>query len=565
MMTIIAKRLIALGLLLCMGSDMAEAATPRRKVRLPPNELRVRQIQVEVKDVFDTSRPDESAWFYRMINALHARTRDHVILRELLIKPGSKATDLAIDESERNLRALSFVKSAEIERIRVSSGEADLIVRTQDSWTTQPQINFGSEGGQSKFEIGFVEENIMGFGKEMSYFYRDDPDEKEQELEYKDPQLWGTRMRLDSSFRAFTTGNSQKLAVQRPFFSIRTHNAWSVGASRDKHLEKLFENATETTRYNVRNSTLNGFYGRRLGEDPFIAHRLFLGYSYSENLYSEEARTSPGTLPKSRAFSGPLLRWQREPEDFIKDTFLDKAGRVEDVNLGHRATAESGYSTELFGATQNTVPITLKHSFGLGEAQDSISLFEYGMSGRYNVSGDAGRDRQLVHNLYSVAMNHYRHGRTVWPLTHIFHAEAAYMQRPDSDNLLELGGETGLRGFRNRAFTGNKTMLFNWETRVFYPDEILRLTYLGAAAFVDVGQAQPVGQSFRHEDFHTNIGVGLRIGLSRSSGGSVYRVDVAYALGKVPGSDRVIVSISSGGAFTRGINTAERLGGTSSF
>jgi len=539
------------------------AARPRK--RLPPNELRVRTIAIDTKDIFDPSIPAESAWPYRFVNVLHIRTRDEVIRRELLVKPSRLASDLALDESERSLRALPFIKSAQIERVRVNDRETDLIVHVQDSWTTQPQINFGSEGGQTKYEIGFVEENILGFGKRVSYFYRDNPDEIEQEFTYADPQLFGSRLKLETSIRSFTTGNAQSLSLNRPFYSIRTHRSGGFAASRNLHLEKRFDNATEISRYESQNHSVSAVYGHRLNHDPYIAHRLTGRYFYTEDLFKAEAGTRPGTLPKSIAFAGPQIQWTREPEDFIKESFIDKAGRVEDINIGHRVLAASGYSADVLGASANTVPLLLQHGFGLGRTEKGFALFEYGLAGRYQVDTDAPTPHQLAHTLYFASMNFYRQGKGKWPLTHVWHAESAYIQNPDSANLLEVGGNTGLRGFKNQSFTGNKTLLMNWESRLFYPEEILRLIYLGGAVFADMGQAQTQGQAFRRQDFHANVGVGFRFGLSRSSSGNIYRLDVAYALGKVPGGNRVIVSISSGTGFSRTQNTTGRFSPKASF
>ncbi len=73
--------------------------------------------------------------------------------------------------------------------------------------------------------------------------------------------------------------------------------------------------------------------------------------------------------------------------------------------------------------------------------------------------------------------------------------------------------------------------------------------------FVDAGQVQPEGEKFRMADIKANVGLGMRFGLTRSAEGTVFRVDLAYAVGPVNQSNRWILSISSAQGFKRAGNT----------
>ena len=520
--------------------------------------VHIHDINIDVKDVFDPSVPQESAWPYRFVNKLHIHTRASVIRRELLAKPGDMTTELSLEESERNLRALNFIKSAEVEHEPAPGfpGQVDLNVTVQDAWTTQPQANFGSEGGQSSFSAGFVEENFLGFGKKVSYFNSHNNDVTENEFAYSDPQFFNTRWHLDGDLKKASTGDTELLSLVRPFYSINTRYSYGGTLNRSEQLTKLFQNATEISRYTDHHRDYQSFFGVRLNQDPLVAYRATLRYRRTEDKYFTDALTSAGTLPPNRIFAGPLVQWSRDPSDFIKDTFVDKAGRVEDVNLGHQFVIGSGYSARSMGATDNTVPVLGQHAFGFGEQINGFCLVSYGFLGRYVVSDSPGTGHKLDNTIYFATFNGYRHGLTAWPLTHVLHAEGAWLQHPDTQNVLQLGGDTGLRGFKIQSYTGNKSMLMNYESRLFYPDEILRLFYLGGAIFAESGQVQPLGNPFRTQDFHSDIGVGLRIGLTRSSAGSLIRLDIAYAIGQLPAQgNRIIISVSSSPSFKRTANS----------
>jgi outer membrane protein assembly factor BamA len=549
---------------LALGSLFIWTSVAEARRSPPPQNVEIHAINVEVKNVFDPEVPGENHWPFTWANFLHIRTRASVIRKALLMKPGDKVNRSLLEESERNLRTLPFVKDAKILEVPAADGQADLIVKTQDTWTTQPQVNFGSEGGQNHASIGFLEENFLGYGKTVSYFLRHDQDGTGQQFGYIDPQIGNSRFTLNSLFADTPFGNQQHLAVARPFYALETRAAGGVSYDHLLDVQKVFQAGSETSRYRINQSNIDLFGGVRINQDLQDIQRVTLHYVYNENVYRSETRTTPGTLPASRALSGPAVAWSREESQFIKETFVDKAERIEDINLGHQTTLRGGYSGRALGATETTTPFTVSDSFGFGGDGPAFALTSYGVSGRYNLYKTGQTGGHTADTIYYGNLNYYRHLLPEFPLTAVFHAESAYLQNPDVDNSLELGGDTGLRGFKVQSFTGNKTVLANAELRFFYPYEVLHLAYLGGAVFADVGQAQPQGLGYNRRDVHASIGAGFRFALTRSTEGTVYRVDVAYALGPIAQSNRIIVSITSGQGFQPNGNTFSKLQSVSS-
>jgi hypothetical protein len=332
---------------------------------------------------------------------------------------------------------------------------------------------------------------------------------------------------------------------------VETRAAGGFAFDHERNVRKVFLGGAEISRYEEDRLNLDPFVGIRLNDDVLNVQRLTARYRYTEDFFLPDARTAPGTLPANKTLSGPHLQWSLEQSDFIKETFVDRAERIEDINLGHQLNAGIGFSGRMLGATENSLPLTLSDAFGFGGDGPWFGLTSFGAQGRYSLYRTGQHGGRLLNNLYFMNISLYRHWLPEFPLTGVAHVEAAYLQNPDTDNVLSLGGDTGLRGFKVNAFTGNKGLLLNVENRFFFPYEVFRLAYLGGAVFFDAGQAQPAGMGFRTRDFHANIGVGMRIGLTRSTEGTVYRIDVAYALGPIGDDDRVIVSITSGQGFKR--------------
>jgi outer membrane protein assembly factor BamA len=119
-------------------------------------------------------------------------------------------------------------------------------------------------------------------------------------------------------------------------------------------------------------------------------------------------------------------------------------------------------------------------------------------------------------------------------------AKARVGHELDLDNRLELGGQTGMRGYPLRYQNGEKSLLLSVEQRFFTDWYPLRLFHVGAAAFFDVGRMWGEQSSTGEElGWQRDVGFGLRLGNSRSALGRVIHIDVAVPLDGDEGIDGV--------------------------
>jgi outer membrane protein assembly factor BamA len=551
-------RILILLLTWGVGSLISPAPAEARRKHRPARKSypAIRDIIITPKNVFDPNVPGEGHWPYTWANVIHFTTHQDVVRRELLVKPGEPADQEKLDESERILRSLPFIKEATIKTVPTNDGRVDVVVETQDGWTTQPQIDFATAGEKNHFAAGLLEENLLGYGKSVSYFYSDnDLTGISHQYGYSDPQLFGTRAQLTSLFDDTETGNEQHLTLANPFYSLAT--PYAAGSSWNHILgdQKVFQGGIQTNDYTLDHNDADTYIGARINKDPLSVHRLALHYQYYSDYYTNSPTTTPGTLPDNKTISNPGVAWNWIQSNYIKETFADRAERVEDTNLGHQTGASVGYAARIFGSTDDTIPFSASDQFGFGTEGDHFTLISYGLVGRLSSYAPRQVGGRLDNNLYFANANYYAHLPTEFPFTGVVHYESGYLQNPDSQNQLQLGGDTGLRGFKSNSFTGNKSMLLNIEGRAYYPHEILHLAYVGGTCFVDAGQVQPEGLPYTAKDVHVDVGLGFRIGLTRSTAGSVYRLDVAYAIGPIQQGNRFVVSIATGQGFHRAANT----------
>ena len=116
----------------------------------------------------------------------------------------------------------------------------------------------------------------------------------------------------------------------------------------------------------------------------------------------------------------------------------------------------------------------------------------------------------------------------------------------DLDNQILLGGDNGLRGYPLRYQTGTSRALLTVEQRYFTDWYPFRLFRVGAAAFVDVGRTwgeTPVGEPSL--GLLKDIGIGLRIGNTRSGLGNMIHIDLAMPLDGDSSIDKLQINVET--------------------
>ena len=109
------------------------------------------------------------------------------------------------------------------------------------------------------------------------------------------------------------------------------------------------------------------------------------------------------------------------------------------------------------------------------------------------------------------------------------------MRKPETADLLLLGGDNGLRGYPLRYQSGEHRALFTVEERVYTDWYPFRLFRVGGAVFYDIGRAW--GGPFQNPvnpGWLSDVGFGLRILSARASFGNVVHADIAFPLNPDP-------------------------------
>jgi hypothetical protein len=258
---------------------------------------------------------------------------------------------------------------------------------------------------------------------------------------------------------------------------------------------------------------------------------------------SETPGTVPGTQPSDLNMSGPTIGYTWTLPHYVKETYIDRMDRVEDFDLGNELRARTGYMARDLGSDEDRWIFNAADQQGLSLGEGRFALASAAFSGRVF-------NNRLENGLVTENFNFYWKNY-IWTRTRtlVFHVEGAQGGNLDRENQVILGGNSGLRGYKNDAFVGGRAIMANLEDRFFFDGEYFHLVRFGGVMFAETGSVAPAGSTVMGP-FHSDVGAGIRAGSSRSTSGSVARLDLAYALNGGPGGgSHWVISLTGGQAF----------------
>jgi hypothetical protein len=501
----------------------------------------IRSIKINLSDVFEGN---DIGPFYRAVNAIKIGTRQEVIRRELRFAVGDPYDEFHVQESGRQLRTLRFLRDVVIRGF--PEGEfVDIVVNARESWTFVPRASASSTSGKNSSGYGLVESNILGFGKRAELLNRRVDNRQTLETVWDDPRFLGTYTRLVTAYFDRNDGERVLLLVDRPFLSFVDKFAWNVGLEGEEIVGRLFEDGEEEYIFRQDGYDFNSRFTVAVGDPEVLRTRYSMGFRATEANFAQaqsrdfanldldpaEVSNNPLRLPVDRRFVGPTFGFQSVVPNFISMNYIDRFDRFEDYNLGKEFSFDVHMAPAVLGSRGNNLLLTGNRSFGEKYSQNSFLRFEAGFSTRV--------ERESVTN--SLVRAELKFFKVLGPLfvnqafwgRHTL-ASQAFLDlgdELDNDRQFLQGGDVGLRGYKARAFQGDKRYGINLEDRIHLIDDLFRLVSVGGVAFFDMGGA--TSEPFTKlalDRTYADVGVGLRFGFTRSSGGGVVRLDIAVPI-----------------------------------
>ncbi|MFK8014567.1 MAG: BamA/TamA family outer membrane protein [Gammaproteobacteria bacterium] len=549
-------RLLITTILLALAISGAAQSAPEgvekefsrpRPAGLPSDEqlqasgARIGKIVIDRLGIFDTSDPALDRWVFRTANQLHRITRDNVVRSQLLLVPGDLFDPRVLRESERLLRSNQFLFDAAVVPVAYADGLVDIHVTTRDLWSIEPTLSLSRSGGKTQGRFGLEDENFLGTGALLGAQFERDLDRDSVLIYFSDRQIFNRWLSVSGSYADNSDGSRITFSLSQPFFELDARRAWGVAFVDDTRVDSLYRRGIETVDYRHEEEFLDVWGGWSAGLRNGWVQRYRAGLVRHDNRFFDPPDgIRAGPVPRDRKLVYPYLSIDVLQDKFIEASNVEQMARTEDFFLGTRLAASIGYAGTSIGADRSAWLLSGSVQRGFGSAQKRMLLLDSQTSGRI----ESGK---TANGVLSARARYFHRLTPKW--LRFVSVRATKGVRLDLDRPLQLGGESGLRGFPARYQSGDSLVVLSAEQRYFtdwYPFQLMRV---GGAVFADVGRTfgdNPIGGE--SAGWLTNVGLGLRLALTRG-GSKVIHVDLAFPVDAPDDVDAVQFNIEAKRSF----------------
>lgn len=537
------QRRVFPGLLLCaLGSPATGDEKKIDEAELEARGALIGQLILVKEDVFDLADERENKALYRLVNKLHILTRDEVIQKQLLLESGKPYSVRLARESERILRSRNYLYDATIEPIRQRDGVVDVRVTTKDVWTLKPGVSVSRKGGENRVGVDIEEVNLFGYGQAVRIARIEDVDRTSESFEFRDPHIGNSWITGAVSVADNSDGHAYFGRLERPFHSLDAR--WSLGATvsdveQRTALYSLGEKAAEyDAKYEF--AVLQG--GISAGLKDGWVRRYTAGIVFDNDRFSGVPDGNlPALVPDERRLIYPYVGVEILEDAFTTTSNKEQIGRTEDFFMGQHFVATLGYAHEALDSDREAWLFSSRYRRGFGSLESKALLTSAWTDARLE-EGNLRNARLGFDARFYLQQSEKR--------MFFATAEGILGHELDLDTVVDLGGDTGLRGYPLRYQSGDTRVLFTVEQRYFWDWYPFRLFRIGGAVFADVGRVwgkNPVAE--RDEGWLRDVGFGLRFAPTRTGFRRVVHLDIAFPLDGDGSIDEVQILLESKKSF----------------
>lgn len=299
----------------------------------------------------------------KMLNAVHARSRDNTIRRNVYLKEGTPFNPYLAADNERYLRTIGFIQDSRIiVNRRTSTGDSiDLIIVTKDLFAYVP-----STGGVSPLRqrVGLSNINLLGTGQKISYGILHDSRRRPSagmEAGYVYNNIAGSF--LNASFNASTVARNIYdrredeenflLQLERPLVSQYKRLAGGLAIGKGKSLNR-FPNYYGGDYYRYNYGLVDAWCGYNIGARKYLNdHKLhvkkfvalrYFNYHFFNTPYQVDEKTFDQRFNSRQGVLASLSLFRQY---YYKTRYIYGFGVTEDVPAGFNVSITAGWYKQL--------------------------------------------------------------------------------------------------------------------------------------------------------------------------------------------------------------------------
>lgn len=485
-------------------------------------------ITITTYDIF-TPKEAERSGLFRLTNALHVTTNENVVRRELLFHVGDVYDSARVAESARNLRALGIFRRVAIDTARVNDRLVVHVV-TADAWSTQLDLSANSTGGEFTWALGVTEQNFAGTANLVGLDYRQEVDRSAFTVSTLVRRAFDTHLVVGGFYDDLSDGRQIGWNAGLPYLALSDRVSLTFDGSAAHRRVLQFRDTLLTDSGVYRRTAV--VQGAALSFAPVASTAGYVRVGVLGQVRHEEyvlTTDTLGAIPDS-VYGAAGLFGEVYRTHFKVVRHYNGFAQDEDVDLSTRLRVEAWVAPSGLGYTRSGFAPVAEFQTGASFGAQFVKL----QARAHAMFTSAGVDSSTVWGALTFASQALPRQATV------LHVEGGVQKGTPPGTEFDLGHVVGPRGFKTHAFTGTREVWGTLEHRAFLWDQLLGVIGFGVAGFVDYGGAWYADEPSR---LGGDVGFGLRIGSSRSSGTNVGRIDFAYRFGDGVGTKRWVVSL----------------------
>ncbi len=481
--------------------------------------IKIRNIKIDAKDVYEDE--DEPNYFEHTLNFFHFTTRDDAIKEELLFSEGECLDRELTDETARNLRSLPIFSDAKITLSAIDeSNDVDIIITTKDRFTLRAEVSASHNSGTTKTRLSFGDKNLFGLNKALHVSRTDEDGETLTRYSYNDSRLIGDYA-LNASYTSARDGGLESYSFYNPFRSLNDKSAYFIEYSKSTQntVIKLDDNEEVEIPQFYESQGLG--YAHEFGSRKQSKRLGFSFVTARQDYFSDDIANQTSIPDRLEKIDFDINASLTDRNEFIVMQGLDSLTYREDIEL---------LKSIFFGVgvqwRQDDQGIEYHPKYNIGFKQTRYNQENVLASYYFNHAG-----RYYAGELLETETTAFYHCYYLPKPGHVWLGGITYQYRYGRDILnspLTMGGDVGFRGYETSSFTGNKSLLFNFEYRHRLPTKWSKVA-IGQAFFADSGFAWKKGEDMHFEDLKFNVGWGLRLDIPSIFGKDILRFDLAVA------------------------------------
>ncbi len=481
-------------------------------------------IDIQRQQIFDPG----GSWLQRAATKTHALTRERVIRRDLLFRPGEPLDPELIVRTKQLLRERKYLSDVEIDIIpdSIDTTRVNLRIRTRDSWTITVDGGLHSEG---RTMIGLYDANILGTGNTLKVetnFSRKDFSYGGNMVEYEIPNVLGTFYTAElAAGRDFY--NSTFDAKLRKEFLRPTDYEVGITYNDLKFKQYMIEQDTSML-VKVRNFNVWGGYSHLV---PSLASSIYVTSHFNHRRYSRRPDDVTACHHPALHDDDMLLfgaGFYREK--FLTANMIYGFGRNEYLATGYKAEIVGGYS---WGEFNDNFYLGANYRIGrftrIGYIMGGAALGSYiDRTGKNWNRSAVDLDLRWFSHLFM-----WRRSRIRQFL--MLNYTQGWGRGTGNNESIRFTRSDGLQALKEYVI-GTNRLVINTESVLFTPWQPLgfRIALFG---FADCGLIGYSPDIFRN-DFFASLGVGVRMKNERLIFSTIQiRLGVAFGKDGVVGSE----------------------------